>query len=38
MRSTPDIGQANGGYTPNDANAAAPVPTVWHVQPEPFLL
>ena len=32
------LGQANGGFTPNDANAAAPVPTSWHVQPEPFLL
>ncbi|HEV2043853.1 MAG TPA: VCBS repeat-containing protein, partial [Sphingomicrobium sp.] len=29
---------AAGGFTPNDANAAAPVPTSWHVQPEPFLL
>ena len=32
------LGTANGGFTPNDANAAAPVPTAWHVQPEPFFL
>ncbi|MEO8141395.1 MAG: FG-GAP-like repeat-containing protein [Sphingomicrobium sp.] len=32
------LGNANGSFTPNDANAAQVVPTVWHVQPEaPFL-
>ena len=32
------LGTASGGFTPNDANAAASVPTSWHVQPEdPFL-
>ena len=32
------LGTATGGFTPNDANAAAPVPVSWEVQPEPFLL
>ena len=32
------LGTATGGFTPNDANAATPVPTSWHVQPEPFWL
>ena len=32
------LGTASGGFNPNDANAAAPVPTSWQVQPEPFLL
>ena len=32
------LGTASGGFTPNDANAAAAVPTSWHVQPEPFIL
>ena len=32
------LGTATGGFTPNDANAATPVPTAWHVQPEPFWL
>ncbi|MEO7410339.1 MAG: FG-GAP-like repeat-containing protein [Sphingomicrobium sp.] len=32
------LGNANGSFTPNDANAAQVVPTVWHVQPEaPFI-
>ena len=32
------LGNANGSFTPNDANAASVVPTAWHVQPEaPFL-
>ena len=32
------LGNANGSFTPNDANAATVVPTAWHVQPEaPFL-
>ena len=32
------LGTATGGFTPNDTNAATPVPTAWHVQPEPFWL
>ena len=33
------LGQANGGFVGNDANAAASVPTSWHVQsPDLFLL
>ena len=32
------LGTATGGFTPNDANAATPVPTSWEVQPEPFWL
>jgi len=32
------LATASGGFTPNDANAATPVPISWHVQPEPFLL
>ena len=32
------LATAAGGFTPNDANAATPVPTAWHVQPEPFIL
>ena len=32
------LGNANGSFTPNDANAAQVVPTAWHVQPEaPFI-
>ena len=32
------LGNANGSFTPNDANAATVVPTAWHVQPDaPFL-
>jgi len=32
------LGNANGSFTPNDANAASPVPTSWEVQPEAFFL
>ena len=32
------LGTAAGGFAPNDANAATPVPTSWEVQPETFLL
>ncbi len=32
------LGTATGGFTPNDANAATPVPVSWDVQPEPFWL
>jgi len=32
------LGNANGSFTPNDANAAAPVPVSWEVQPEAFFL
>jgi len=32
------LGNANGGFTPNDANAATSVVTSWHVQPEAFIL
>ena len=32
------LGNTNGSFTPNDANAATVVPTAWHVQPEaPFI-
>jgi hypothetical protein len=31
------LGAASGGFTDNYANAAAFVPTNWHVQAEPFL-
>ena len=32
------LGNANGGFTPNDANASTNVPTNWHVQAENFVL
>ena len=32
------LGTASGGWTPNDANTAAPVPNVWIVQPEDYLV
>ena len=32
------LGNANGSFTPNDANAAAVVPVSWEVQPEAFFL
>ena len=32
------LGTASGGWAPNDANAAAPVPNVWIVQPEDYLV
>ncbi len=32
------LGNANGGFTPNDANAFTSVPVSWHVQPEAFIL
>ncbi len=32
------LGNANGSFTPNDANAAAAVPVSWEVQPEAFFL
>ena len=32
------LGNANGGFTANDANAATSVVTSWHVQPEAFIL
>ena len=32
------LGNANGGFTPNDANAGTSVVTTWHVQPEAFIL
>ncbi|MEO7410485.1 MAG: hypothetical protein ABIU10_04090, partial [Sphingomicrobium sp.] len=32
------LGQANGGFIGNDANASTNVPTIWHVQPEAFIL
>ena len=32
------LGNANGGFTPNDGNASTNVPTNWHVQSEAFVL